>query len=216
MRNHRQRNTRLSFKLLIAYCLPAFILIFLISLFAFQTDISFGTLFGDTVTVNEPLLTGFFSTLGILGWCATAAILVFTWAALPSSKSKGFYLHFGILTILLLLDDLFLLHERLEESGYPEESLLLAYALFLLFGLWHYQRHILASNFLTLGAAFGLFTLSVGIDVIQFRLEQLIGPVRIVLEDGFKFLGIVAWLGYFARMAYDALRQPTSKLVNDH
>jgi hypothetical protein len=49
------------------------------------------------------------------------------------------------------------------------------------------------------------------VDIFQERLEDEIGRYRIVLEDGFKFLGIVHWFGYCLASCH---RMLSEKLTN--
>jgi hypothetical protein len=51
----------------------------------------------------------------------------------------------------------------------------------------------------------GFLGLSVSVDVVQDQIEAILGTWRILVEDGFKLLGIAGWFGYFLRCALGAL-----------
>src|SRR5262245_7279077 len=62
-------------------------------------------------------LTGFISNLGILFWSASAAVCVFAWRVLRPSDGPAefstFLLCSAVFTTILMMDDLFQLHESL-------------------------------------------------------------------------------------------------------
>jgi len=58
---------------------------------------------------------GFVSNLGVLVWCASAAVCLFSWAVLRNRVDARIFASFvfyaGLLSALLLVDDFFELHE---------------------------------------------------------------------------------------------------------
>ena len=148
-------------------------------------------------------LSGFISNLGVLSWCAGAVVCFVGWGVLARQKIQPklalFYLLAGLFTVLLMLDDLFLLHEEIFPIFLPfdEKIIFGGYGLLLISGLYYFRELILESKYRFLILAMGFFAMSVGIDLIQDEVELLLGNWRILFEDGFKFLGIACWLGYF-------------------
>ena len=114
----------------------------------------------------------------------------------------------GIMTMILVLDDLFLLHEEIfpEHLGIPQKFVLLGYMGLTLVGIVVFRKSILGTEYLLLLIALGFFGLSVFVDVFDHEIDALIGHWRYLFEDGFKFLGIVSWLGYYWRTCFTATR----------
>lgn len=147
---------------------------------------------------------GVLSNIGILMWCAAAAICFFSAVMLNYHMVKdegfAFLLSLGAVTTLLLLDDLFLLHEEVfpQYLSIDDKVVLPIYALILLAFLVKYRYVILQTRFLLLLFAFGFFGLSVVADGLLHDLTAL----NLLLEDGLKFFGIVGWLGYCAHVCF--------------
>ena len=91
--------------------------------------------------------------------------------------------------------------------GINEKAVLLGYGGIALAWLLTFRRIILKTDYWLLLISLGFFALSVGIDGLQSLIDTLIGDLRILLEDGFKLLGIVSWLGYFIKCSLIAIRQ---------
>ena len=98
-----------------------------------------------------------------------------------------------------MLDDFFLLHEKIFPVyfGVPEKIVYIAYFSLILGGAVVFKKCIMETEYLIILIALGFFGLSIFTDVIQGRIELIIGSWRILFEDGFKLLGIVGWMGYF-------------------
>lgn len=160
------------------------------------------------ITGSAPFI-GALSNLGILLWCTAAATALFA-AALAgrrdgNGEAIGFLRAGAALTVLLLFDDLFLLHDVVFPDYLHVSQLLVyvAYALAAAGFLLRFRRHILArTDYPLLAIALAGFALSIGMDLVD---EHILIPGTYILEDGFKFLGIVGWCGYFVRSAARAL-----------
>lgn len=135
-------------------------------------------------------LMGFVSHLGIWTWIAAAAIAFYLLGNTAHRKYREQYALMGILSIALAADDLFMIHERFLGqkicfSFYIGCALLLA------------ARHgrSLWENQST-GIIFTGFFLSasMGIDLIQHLFPTDWQHLRLIAEDGFKFLGSCSWL----------------------
>ncbi len=154
-----------------------------------------------------PFYAGSVSNAGALLWVATAAICLFTRTLVKvraaNDRTSGFLLYAAVFTLVLMADDLFLLHEGLFRHYIPidENIIYFSYALTAVLFLVLYRRIILDSEFILLVLALTLLGLSVGIDVIQHHIDddQFLAIGGYVLEDGLKLLGIVTWLMYFSR-----------------
>jgi hypothetical protein len=141
---------------------------------------------------------GAISTIGMLLWCATAAICLFGAVILRKSgmpKEASFLRYAGLLSIFLLLDDQFLLHESVfpQYFGIPEMVIVALYPVFVsLYLLLHYKQ-ILHTQVLVLISALGFLALSIVVDVV---IDQT------YVEDSLKFFGIVGWFSYQLRTVY--------------
>ena len=157
---------------------------------------------------KHPIYYGFFSNLGVLLWSATAGGLLVGGLALRDSPGEerraAFLLWFGAVTVLLALDDVYLLHEDVYRRYLPGSSVvpLALHASLLLGGLLLFRAHVLASGFGALLISLAGFAVSALFDVTVSSPT----PLHHYLEDGAKLLGIVAWAGYFGRESVRALR----------
>lgn len=152
-----------------------------------------------TSIVGVPAYIGFMSQVGMLFWAGAATICLFSAHALPrqpgSRMPRRFFLVSGVLTLVLALDDLFLLHEEFfPQLGIPEKAVLAGYGAFVLGYLIGFRRVILTTDYVLLGVAFAFFGASVALDLLN---PAGINPY--LLEDSTKLVGIVAWLAYFFR-----------------
>jgi hypothetical protein len=159
---------------------------------------------------GAPPYYGLVSSLGILMWGAAATLCLFAAAGLPArSGTRAFWIYAGILSLALTADDLFLLHEILFPSylGVPEPAVYVLYGALAAGFLVLFRRTILRTEFVLLALALGWFALSLVVD----RWGHLfLARGFWLVEDGFKLLGIVSWLLYFARTAYRDVRAPAA------
>ncbi|UJB72037.1 hypothetical protein HRE53_16050 [Acaryochloris sp. 'Moss Beach'] len=199
--------------LLSLYFLP---ILFLFSLVfaSLKFDIPITTFMRDPAVIgNINPLAGIASHLGVLVLTASGAICMFSWAILQSTRSTKkfsiFLLCLGIFSLVLGLDDLFMLHE----SVYPrifnikEEFTLLIYCMLVVSGGVKFWRTILKTDYFILLVALVFFALSLFVDAFSASIEEVTGQWRILFEDGFKLLGIIGWFGYSLRCSMQALRK---------
>ncbi|MBD2039822.1 hypothetical protein [Microcoleus sp. FACHB-672] len=207
----RDRSTSLRQISLWAY-LP---IISILAIVAWQAEIPLGNLTRDPlVTVEQPFYIGFFSNIGILFWCAAAAICLFSFALLQnhyrSRRMHSFILYSGILTSVLLLDDLFMIHEEVAPKYLfvPEKFVYLIYALMLLVYLVKFRKTILKTDFSLLVLALAWFALSIVFDkgIIPLSPSLLERGFDFYLEDAAKLLGIVSWFAYLAKVCGDCIK----------
>ena len=197
---------------LLALYLPILVLLLLVAIAARSWHIGLSNFTRDMASIaNVHPLVGVVSNVGILLWCATAAICLFSRRLL---RQKGlhaearFLLWAGLMTIVLLVDDLFMIHEYIAPVHFHvnEKLVLASYALATGAYLLSHRRLILAANYQLLAAAMALFTASMLVD-----LADGLGWWRLA-EDGCKILGIASWLGYHAGRARQWLvHSPTKR-----
>lgn len=190
---------------------PAVAVLALLVVAAVLADVPVEQLTRDPIATAEvSALTGVASNLGALAWMAGATTCLFTALVIARdgarTELRRFLVWAGLLTALLCADDLFLLHESIGAAlDVSERVILSGYAVLLIGGLWRFRDVLATTDLPLLAAALALFATSLAVDVVQESLEALLGPGRILLEDGSKILGAVGWLGYFGRTCLVAL-----------
>ncbi len=185
---------------------PALIFLALTIVANVYKGISFRFFSADpTATLGGHPLTGMQSNLGIFVWSAAGAICLLTQAVLRGRPASSFFLWSGVITILLSLDDLFHLHEFFAPRylGIKEKIVYIAYGIGITCYLIKFRNFFFDSKLHLLFLAFGFFSLSVLIDLLQTRWPS---HWRIFFEDGFKLLGIVGWSGYLIRTSFEAIK----------
>ena len=188
------------------YLLPLISLI-VVLVIHLQTGIALEKFMRDPAIIADirPVF-GIISNFGVLVWCATATICFYTWSVSRKWAEKERYPNFlffsGILTIILLVDDLFLLHEKFGGRGFSEAYTYGCYVLLTIVIFISYQKYIFKTEYIVLMIALILFGASLFIDIFQDYFKQMIGYWAIYIEDGFKFLGIVGWFGYYLRICF--------------
>ena len=174
--------------------------------------------------VGAPFYTGIFSSVGVLFWCSSAAICLFSACVLYSRSNKKelatFVLCSGLFTTLLVLDDFFLLHEEVfpDYLGIPQRVVYISYFIISLLYIIKFNKFIISGNIIMILLSFFYFGLSIVFDFFQgrqwydsvYHLQfNFIADgflVHHLLEDGFKFLGIVSWSAYFINACADQVR----------
>jgi hypothetical protein len=133
-------------------------------------------------------------------WSGAVAICFFSYCLIRARGAGGASPHFllagGLITLMLLLDDFFQLHEVAfpEYAGISEDVAYTTYALLLLGFLVWFRTTILQTDFLLLGLGLAGLAFSIGVDLIASLVSL---PGLYVFEDGAKLFGIVSWAAYF-------------------
>ena len=199
---------------LIIYIPPIMLLLILGGIAGF-TDIEVGDFLADPAQiVGYDSYLGLVNNLGVVLWAAAMAVCFFTFIALRRTGNNEdisrFVLFSGLLTLILLLDDLFLIHEGI--GNYATEYIVpIIVIIFYILIIFRFRNAILKTNYIFLVIATGLFALSLAFDVVQSIDSALFqGGMRVLLEEGSKFLGIVSWLAYFTRLCLMSLRSTAS------
>lgn len=159
---------------------------------------------------NIPRYAGYLSSLGVMAWTVGATVSLFTSAVLVSRSrdvaDPWFFLFFGALTALLGWDDLFLIHENFFLG---EKSLFLVYGAIALTGVVLFRGVFRneATGFAQAAAA--AFLLSLSVDAGQRLIERQIGDIRILIEDGAKFIGAVCWAIFLCKIGAASISRCT-------
>ena len=189
---------------LLAMLLPIIGLLAVLVVVSLQFDIPISVFTRDPAAIaHVPLYSGLISNIGVLFWCASVAISFFTVVTLVNTDHDGkpllFLLAMSVLTGLLMLDDLFLFHEKIYPRvfGLPEKGAFVIYGLYLLACLIYFRTVVLKSNYIVLLLSFVLMGLSIAVDTLPEGWSQF----HHLFEDGFKLLGIVSWFAYFSSLS---------------
>lgn len=146
------------------------------------------------------------SNIGAIIWSATADICLFSHVVGRNVSGCGvdsrFLLAAGLVTTMLLIDDLFVLHE-LQIAGLPEEVVFLFYAAVLVWFTILFRAEIFETNIVFLGLAYLWFGLSVFVDVTVAFVPY---PSIYLFEDGAKLAGILSWATYFVSVSIARVR----------
>lgn len=149
---------------------------------------------------------GALSNIGLLLWNATASICLFTHFTLGKVNFVygNFFLSAGLFSLMLLLDDMFMIHEEVFHHylGINEMVLLLFYPLFISYFLLRYRHIIMRTSYLILLSALCCMAGSLAIDFVFSTIQDK----YLLFEDGFKFLGIVGWSCYFCETCVHVLK----------
>lgn len=183
-------------------------LFFICVLIVSQTNMDLDLLTRDPAasTGTNPL-TGMVSNLGILLWCICASLCFFSFTLLKNKpfnrEFSSFFLLSGCLTSILLLDDLFMLHEHIFplNLNIPEKLVIFVYGIIVFLYLAKFRKLISKTDFIFLFLAFGFFGASIIIDLLVTNMYLAI------FEDWFKLLGIVNWLAYFTRVCFQQVER---------
>lgn len=192
--------------------LAALVLVIAVALH-FVTGIPIAQLSQDPAAVlHAPPYLGMLSNLGIILWAATAAICLFSVLILRGrpdlARARRFLAASAAFTTVLMLDDLFLLHEKFfpKVIGVPEKAVYVLYAIGLVVYLGAFWSQLLRSPYVLFILAGGFLALSVALDIVlPFR------PGLTFVEDSAKFVGIALWLTYFVRTAEDCIHFSESR-----
>ena len=162
-------------------------------------DIPYENLVRDPNAIaNLPKYIGFISQFGIFLWFASVGICFmgyFLIRGIESVNIKSKYLlYFGIFSLMLGLDDAYMIHE-----GSLESFLFGIYAFLMLVFILLFSNLFFQSNFILMLFS-GLFLAS-SIAVDKF-IEDLF-----LLEDALKISGIVFWFVYFFRTVYSFCKE---------
>jgi len=162
--------------------------------------------------IGFPPYIGMLSNWGVVLWVAAAAICLFSAVLLKQAKGSNSTFTFlavsGGFSLLLGVDDLFLLHDHLFPKLFhvPENYFYFLYLLAFLVYLICFIRRIIQYEYLLFGAAILFFLMSLRVFVTLPFFDQFM-----TTGDMLKYFGIVFWLAFFYRTALFEV----SALLND-
>lgn len=177
-------------------------------------DASVSTLSLDIAAVaNVHPLTGALSSLSVLLWCTAAvtcgfaAVVVRGERPVISGASAAFLGTSSALSLYLLFDDLFEVHEYLAPHyvGIEEPFVLGLLGLVAVVYLVGFRRDIVRTPWLMLAIAVGLLAMSALIDVAFATRSSGFGAWHLRVQVGAKWVGIACWCSYYVRTAYRAV-----------
>jgi len=186
------------------------VLIGIVLVLHFGKEIRIGVLTRDPNAIGRlSVYEGFLSQIGIFFWSAAAAICFFSVTILSRvadcHKLKRFLLISGLLTLLLGLDDVFLLHEVVfPHFGIPQNLVLGSYFGFMVLYLIMFYSLMLETEYVLMAIALFFFGISVFLDVLHL---PVMDEYYILFEDGAKLIGIVSWLAYFFRVGASSINR---------
>lgn len=166
-------------------------------------DVPFADLSREPVTtLHGPRYAGWYAHSVIFVWMVPAGgALVGALALHRLGRRLGarFLLLGGVLTVAMVADDLFLLHEAVyPKLGLPAEVVYLGYGTATALYAWRF-RDRMGRDLLLLVAAYAMWSVSIGFDVLLDEAAPL------VLEDSAKASGTVLWSLFLLRRAADEL-----------
>ena len=149
----------------------------------------------DPAAIAElPPYAGFLSYLAVLSWAGAFFTAAFAASACRDVRdAPGFFGSIAVLSLVLCSDDLFMIHEH---SPIPEQFLFLGYGIA---AAWIGYRHAPVFRSVPLGylgLTVGCLAASLGVDALQGPIEAILGETRILLEDGAKLVGAIAWYAF--------------------
>jgi hypothetical protein len=186
-------------------------------------DASVSTLSLDIAAVaSVHPLTGALSSLSVLLWCTAAVTCGFAavvvWGERPavSGASAGFLATSSAVSLYLLFDDLFEVHEYLAPryASIEERFVLGLLGLVVVAYLVGFRRDIARTPWVMLAIALGLLATSAFIDVAFATRMASFGPWHLRVQVGAKWIGIACWCSYYVRTAYRAVAGPRLPRTN--
>lgn len=172
------------------------------------TDIGFNTteiLRDPAQQTGDSSFRGFVSNIGVWMWVGATSIALFS-AFYLSDQRQEVVLLMGMLSLLLAIDDFFLIHDRYVNERICYLVYFMIAALLILRNFWT----LVDSQGFAFALAGSLLTGSVLTDLATARFTWGYERVQL-LEEGLKFAGGVVWLYTTVRITSDFLRIKLTK-----
>lgn len=167
-------------------------------------DIPPALLLRDAATTsNHSPFLGLGSNLGAFCLATASSIAIFSAILLKDKRHFSKLLLWpGLFSLLLFMDDFFMLHEQGFFVGVREQIVFAFYGVLFISISIAIIGSSINFDFRTLLASAIFFALSILVDAIQSFWDS---PWRIYCEDGFKFMGIVSWTIFLIQTSYLAV-----------
>jgi hypothetical protein len=155
-----------------------------------------------------PVGAGIVSQIELVLWSASMTLCLVGWILFARTgkhvRPRRLLLHFGIITMILFMDKMFMFHGDLAPKQlHVDKSIVIAvYSILVLIFVYLNWVEILSSEYLLLALALVMFGASVFLDALPLTGlgVSLFGlQIRFFLEDGSKFAGVATWLAYLWR-----------------
>jgi hypothetical protein len=165
------------------------------------TDTPIGFLLRDPNAIaRQPLFYGALETAGIVVMACAGGATLFA-SSLCKASAARFLLMGGLLTMLLVADDLYMLHENTRKLGLDDSIAFGTYlAATLVFAVVN-LRYLLGSPISLFIASSAFFAAALTVDAIPGLERQLPRGS----EDFLEVIGICYWSAYFVKCGRDAL-----------
>ena len=185
---------------------PILLLLLLIGL---QNRVPSNLLTRDPLAIAElPFYFGVVSNIGAIIWSAAASICLFVFFSTDNSvvykRLRSYLLFSGLLTLMLLLDDLFMLHEQFfpEYLFIPKRIVIISYGALTILHFVVFRRIVKETEYFILVIAFAFFSVSLFVDSVPSESVTFFWRLmNYVVVDGAKLLGIASWFVYFSRVS---------------
>lgn len=197
----------------VAGYLPAALLVAVIAVVAGRKGIPIGNITREPAAIMDaPFYIGALNHLGVMLWCAAAAICYLSYALLKGRADRDmrlFFLVSGLGTTALVFDNVFQFHDVVYPwlLHLPERGVFAIYLAATLVYLVRFRGTIRRTPFLIMFFSGFLFTVKIGADQFLHVAQQHL------LEDGPKFVGIAGWLAYVAITSLEQTREPAAGVL---
>lgn len=202
--------------------IAAFSLVALLAVASIAFEIPIRQLVADPAQYFQgPFYTGFLSNLTVLTWAVGAYCAFFTRWTIGQIKSvpewRRFFGLAGLLSIILMLDDLYMFHEEIfpnylffpEVSGIRpnEKFVIFGYGLFTLWFLYTSRKTIIKTPWpqLLVAGCFLAFSVLADRGIGKHLIPSSSG--RVYAEDSAKFLGVLGWSVYLVTTGKAVIKQ---------
>lgn len=148
---------------------------------------------------------GLVSNLGILAMAVAAGGALIAAAAAPhrGDRLRRLLAWAGALTVVVVLDDLLLLHEGATLAAWMPKLFVIAYAAAFVGALWRFRVEIL--RHLDVGLL-AIAMLALGTSAMVDAFAEPATVASVLVEDAAKLLGFTTWSAFLIRAALIALR----------
>ena len=185
-----------------------FLLLSCIQIIHVLKNIPYSNLTRDPNAIAEfPKYIGFISQFGILLWAGSTVVCFFGYFLTYKYKAEAiisrFLIFFGFFSLILCLDDTYMLHEEMAHRGFIEQYFYLLYVVMLILFMINFWKLFFSTNYILLLISAAFLACSILQD--QFNGENYL------LDDSFKLSGIVFWFIYCFKTSLTYCRDMNSK-----